>query len=103
MTHYQLSNINKSYNASKFYTLHSDIKTLILTAIESACNVSIISRADWNATPPNDHDALYTPVTVVILHHTDRQHCTTKAECITELQDMQRFHMNNQSRVLLLM
>ncbi|XP_061170767.1 peptidoglycan-recognition protein SC2-like [Saccostrea echinata] len=67
------------------------------TAFSAPCNVSIISRDEWGARAPNDHDHMNTPVTVALIHHTDRDHCTSKAACIAELKDMQSFHMDNQS------
>jgi hypothetical protein len=63
-------------------------------------NFTIINRHDWGAKAAHDHDHMNTPVTVALIHETNRQRCTTEAECIAELKEIQAFHMDNQSKVI---
>ncbi|XP_072309327.1 peptidoglycan recognition protein 5 [Eucyclogobius newberryi] len=55
--------------------------------------VNIVSRAQWGALTPKHKDDLKSPAKRVIIHHTAMRHYKTRSESFTELQSIQRVHM----------
>uniref|UniRef100_A0A8C0H7D3 Peptidoglycan-recognition protein n=1 Tax=Chelonoidis abingdonii TaxID=106734 RepID=A0A8C0H7D3_CHEAB len=57
---------------------------------------TIISRRQWGARPPRIRVPLKTPVSFVIIHHTEGNRCTSQASCSREVKGIQNYHMNTQ-------
>ncbi|XP_020782553.1 peptidoglycan recognition protein 5 [Boleophthalmus pectinirostris] len=57
--------------------------------------VNIVSRAQWGALTPNHKDNLQYPAKRAIIHHTAMRNTKTLAESISELQIIQKGHMQN--------
>ncbi|XP_074794053.1 peptidoglycan-recognition protein 2-like [Natator depressus] len=54
----------------------------------------IVSRQQWGARPPKSRVLLRTPVSYVILHHTERKRCYSETTCIQQVRAIQNYHMD---------
>ncbi|CAG0896719.1 unnamed protein product, partial [Darwinula stevensoni] len=55
----------------------------------------IVSREEWGARPPNGETFMETPVSFVIIHHTEGPHCYSQADCIPIVRSIQNYHMDS--------
>uniref|UniRef100_A0A8C0H362 N-acetylmuramoyl-L-alanine amidase n=1 Tax=Chelonoidis abingdonii TaxID=106734 RepID=A0A8C0H362_CHEAB len=69
---------------------------VLLQTPEPCCCPTIISRRQWGARPPRSRVPLKTPVSFVIIHHTEGNRCTSQASCSREVKGIQNYHMNTQ-------
>ncbi|XP_043278330.1 peptidoglycan-recognition protein SC2-like [Venturia canescens] len=88
-----------------------DLKTVLLIILPIVCiegqeierplgikdKPNIITRAEWGAREPTQHStiALQTPVTKVIVHHTTKESCTSKVQCIEAMKATQNYLMDH--------
>ncbi|XP_043390696.1 peptidoglycan recognition protein 3 [Chelonia mydas] len=66
---------------------------LALCAVALGCP-RIVSRRQWGARPPKSRVPLRTPVSYVILHHTERKRCYSETTCIQQVRAIQNYHMD---------
>nr|QBC16601.1 peptidoglycan recognition protein LBi [Sitophilus zeamais] len=58
----------------------------------------IVTRDEWGAKPPTGVENLTLPVPYVVIHHSYiPAACSTKEECINDMQWMQNYHQQNNS------
>lgn len=58
----------------------------------------IVTRDEWGAKPPTDVENLTLPVPYLVIHHSYiPAACSTKEECINDMQWMQKYHQQNNS------
>ncbi|XP_064603498.1 peptidoglycan recognition protein 1-like [Liolophura sinensis] len=77
--------------------LISFVVTLIVVFVvyQGTCDVTITTRAEWEAREPRDKEIKDTAqVGIVIIHHTSRAHCEKSEDCATEMRKLQDFHMD---------
>ncbi|CAM5122395.1 unnamed protein product [Natator depressus] len=65
----------------------------VLCAVTLGCP-RIVSRQQWGARPPKSRVLLRTPVSYVILHHTERKRCYSETTCIQQVRAIQNYHMD---------
>ncbi|KAM4695937.1 peptidoglycan-recognition protein SC2-like [Rhinophrynus dorsalis] len=64
-----------------------------LCAVANSCP-TILTKSQWGGRAPTCRTAMSTPVTYVIIHHTAGASCTTQSTCITQVKNIQSYHMN---------
>ena len=57
-----------------------------------------VSREEWGAREPAATEAIKTPFSMQMVHHTAGQSCYTREECIAEVQGIQDFHMDTNGK-----
>lgn len=83
--------------------LSSFFKWFIAVVIGMSCdNVTIVTRQEWGARPPKNTATMSTPVGFVFVHHTAMSECHNENECSKELRIIQDFHMDNRSKLFIL-
>ncbi|KAM4695877.1 peptidoglycan-recognition protein SC2-like [Rhinophrynus dorsalis] len=55
---------------------------------------TILTKSQWGGRAPTCQTTMATPVTYVIIHHTAGSSCTTQSTCITQVKNIQNYHMN---------
>nr|AUI10911.1 peptidoglycan recognition protein 1 [Andrias davidianus] len=56
---------------------------------------NIITRSQWGARRVNCLSAMKTPVPFVVIHHTEGAACTTRSACISQVKDIQSYHIDS--------
>ncbi|XP_073453972.1 peptidoglycan-recognition protein SC2-like [Aquarana catesbeiana] len=64
-----------------------------LCAVAQCCP-TILTKAQWGGRAATCRTAMATPVTYVIVHHTAGASCSTQSTCITQVKNVQNYHMN---------
>nr|AXI69829.1 PGRP-SC2 [Andrias davidianus] len=68
-----------------------------LCAVTYAQCPTILTKSQWGARAVTCLTAMKTPVTSVVIHHTEGAACTTKSACITRVKGIQTYHMNSRA------
>ncbi|TRY68512.1 hypothetical protein TCAL_14225 [Tigriopus californicus] len=55
----------------------------------------IVSRAEWGARAPGGTTYMGDSVSYLFIHHSAGASCSTKAQCIAEVQGIQNYHMDS--------
>lgn len=56
---------------------------------------TILTKSQWGGRAATCRTAMATPVTYVIVHHTEGTACSTQSACITQAKNIQNYHMNS--------
>uniref|UniRef100_A0AAR5PRB0 Peptidoglycan recognition protein family domain-containing protein n=1 Tax=Dendroctonus ponderosae TaxID=77166 RepID=A0AAR5PRB0_DENPD len=68
----------------------------LTTSSQKDTNLRMVSRYEWVAQPPiKKTTTLQTPVPYVIIHHTATEFCTSQAQCVFHVRQIQTFHIES--------
>ncbi|EDV50442.1 peptidoglycan-recognition protein SD [Drosophila erecta] len=68
-----------------------------LTALAVQGEVAIVTRAEWNAKPPNGTiDSMETPMPRAVIAHTAGGSCADDVTCAQQMRNLQNFQMSKQ-------
>ncbi|CAH2314742.1 peptidoglycan recognition 1 [Pelobates cultripes] len=56
---------------------------------------TILTKSQWGGRAATCRTAMATPVTYVVVHHTEGTACTSQSACITQAKSVQNYHMNS--------
>ncbi|CAH2314741.1 peptidoglycan recognition 1 [Pelobates cultripes] len=56
---------------------------------------TILTKSQWGGRAATCRTAMTTPVTYVVVHHTEGTACTSQSACITQAKNIQNYHMNS--------
>ncbi|KAL1517475.1 hypothetical protein ABEB36_001238 [Hypothenemus hampei] len=74
----------------------TDYESNIFAIGQERNKLRIVSRYQWVAQPPtNDTTPLVTPVPYVIIHHTATENCSSQAQCVLHVRQIQTFHIES--------
>ncbi|XP_050295508.1 peptidoglycan-recognition protein LC-like [Anthonomus grandis grandis] len=57
--------------------------------------IRLVSRQEWVAQPPNKTLPLVTPVPYVMLYHTGTENCSSQAQCVFHVRQLQTYHIES--------
>ncbi|XP_069083351.1 peptidoglycan-recognition protein SC2-like [Pleurodeles waltl] len=63
-------------------------------AITHGCP-TILSKSQWGGRSPTCRTGMQTPVSYVIIHHTEGSHCTSQSACISQMKSIQNYHIDS--------
>ncbi|KAM4640715.1 peptidoglycan recognition protein 1-like [Discoglossus pictus] len=69
------------------------VAILLVLCVAANCCPTIISRSQWGAKGVNCHTRLSTPVSFVIIHHTEGASCNSQSSCSTQARNIQNYHI----------
>ncbi|KAH8321683.1 hypothetical protein KR074_011623, partial [Drosophila pseudoananassae] len=74
-------------------------KVLVLLAVlfcaQAVLGVTIISKSEWGGRSATSKSTLASSLSYAVIHHTAGNYCSTKAACITQLKNIQSYHMDS--------
>ncbi|KAG8448443.1 hypothetical protein GDO86_015511 [Hymenochirus boettgeri] len=70
------------------------VALFILCACANSCP-TIFTKSQWGGRAPTCQSSMTTPVLYVIIHHTAGASCSTKSACITQVKNVQNYHMKS--------
>ena len=56
-------------------------------------NITIVTRAEWDARQTKEVEYMKTPSSILFIHHTAMEECHSLVECSNEVKFIQDFHM----------
>ncbi|XP_069841689.1 peptidoglycan-recognition protein SC2-like [Dendropsophus ebraccatus] len=58
------------------------------------CCPTILTKSQWGGRAPSCRSAMVTPVSYVVIHHTEGNDCFSRAICTTQAKSIQSYHMD---------